>query len=112
VAGRQPEWSVNGLALAALPELLDDADLPAWASAVAALRDELVGTLAEFGLKALASDANYVLVPSAEELRSRLASQAILVRDCTSFGLPDHVRIAVPDGAGIERLRAALEAVT
>jgi histidinol-phosphate/aromatic aminotransferase/cobyric acid decarboxylase-like protein len=32
----------------------------------------------------------------------------VVVRDCRSFGLPDHVRIAVPDGAGLERLDAAL----
>jgi hypothetical protein len=32
------------------------------------------------------------------------------VRDCTSFGLPDHVRIAVPDAEGLERLDRALAA--
>jgi histidinol-phosphate/aromatic aminotransferase/cobyric acid decarboxylase-like protein len=36
----------------------------------------------------------------------------VVVRDCASFGLPDHVRIAVPDADGIDRLRAALERTT
>lgn len=112
LARRQPEWAVNGLALAALPELLASADLPGWASAIDTLRGDLVDTLADFGLKALPSDVNYVLVPSAAGLRSKLAAHAILVRDCASFGLVDHVRIAVPATAGLTRLRAALRAVT
>jgi histidinol-phosphate/aromatic aminotransferase/cobyric acid decarboxylase-like protein len=34
----------------------------------------------------------------------------VLVRDCASFGLRDHVRIAVPDEAGLARLATALAA--
>jgi histidinol-phosphate aminotransferase/threonine-phosphate decarboxylase len=33
----------------------------------------------------------------------------VVVRDCTSFGLVDSVRIAVPDAAGLARLEAALD---
>jgi histidinol-phosphate/aromatic aminotransferase/cobyric acid decarboxylase-like protein len=33
------------------------------------------------------------------------------VRDCASFGLADHVRIAVPDARGLERLDTALAQV-
>ena len=112
LARRQPEWAVNGLALAALPELLGRADLPAWTAAITRLRAELVDLLADHGLKALPSDVNYVLVPSAGGLRSKLASEAILVRDCSSFGLLEHVRIAVPSPDGMVRLRRALEAVS
>jgi histidinol-phosphate/aromatic aminotransferase/cobyric acid decarboxylase-like protein len=35
----------------------------------------------------------------------------VLVRDCTSFGLRDHVRVAVPDDQGRERLAVALAQV-
>jgi histidinol-phosphate/aromatic aminotransferase/cobyric acid decarboxylase-like protein len=104
---RQPTWSVNGLAAAALPDLLATADLAGWAGAVARLRAELVGLLATAGLRAEPSDANFVLV-RAPGLRSRLAARGVLVRDCASFGLPDHVRIAVPDDAGLVRLEEAL----
>ena len=35
VARSQPEWSVNSLAAAVLPELLDTVDLPGWAARIA-----------------------------------------------------------------------------
>jgi histidinol-phosphate/aromatic aminotransferase/cobyric acid decarboxylase-like protein len=104
---RQPTWSVNGLACAALPELLDAVDLPAWSQGIARLRADLVTTLAEHGLHARHSDANWVLV-EAPGLRERLAPNGVLVRDCSSFGLPDVVRIAVPDARGLEQLDRAL----
>jgi histidinol-phosphate/aromatic aminotransferase/cobyric acid decarboxylase-like protein len=104
---RQPMWSVNGLAVAALPDLLATVDLPAWACGVAALRQRLVELLRRHGLEARPSDANWVLV-EAPGLRDQLARSAICVRDCTSFGMPGVVRIAVPDGEGLERLEAAL----
>jgi histidinol-phosphate/aromatic aminotransferase/cobyric acid decarboxylase-like protein len=114
LAARQARWAVNGLALATLPDFLAAADLAAWATAIAELRGELVAVLSEHGLPTYPSDANFVLagpVADAAELRSALATQAILVRDCTSFGLPDHLRIAVPSEDGLARLRTALEAL-
>lgn len=105
---RQPAWSLNGLAAAAVPDLLERADLVGWAAAVAGLRADLVAVLRDAGLHPEPSDANYVLV-RAPGLRDRLARHRVLVRDCASFGLPDHVRIAVPDDQGLTRLAAALE---
>jgi histidinol-phosphate/aromatic aminotransferase/cobyric acid decarboxylase-like protein len=107
---RPPAWSVNGLACAALPDLLQTVDLPAWAAGVAALRRRLVDVLHDAGLDPEPSDANFVLV-RAPGLRGRLAPHGILVRDCASFGLPDHVRIGVPDDAGLTRLQEVLCAV-
>ena len=63
--------------------------------------------LAAAGLAAEPSDAPWVLV-RAPGLRARLAPHAVLVRDCASFGLPDHARVAVPDPAGLIRLADAL----
>jgi len=108
---RQPAWSLNGLAAAALPELLDRADLAGWAPAVAMLRARLVDVLRAAGLAPEPSDANFVLV-RAPGVRARLALHGILVRDCASFGLADHVRIAVPDDAGLSRLSSVLESLT
>lgn len=107
---RQPEWSVNGLAAGALPDLLERVDLPAFAGAIRTLRAGLVGVLRAAGLDPQPSDANYLLV-RAPGLRDRLADHGILVRDCASFGLADHARIAVPDAHGLARLEEALCAV-
>ena len=107
IRARQPQWSVNGLAAAALPALLDTVDLPGWAQAAAALRRDLVEVLARAGLQPRPSQANWVLV-DAPDLREHLAAHAIAVRDCTSFGLSGVVRIAVPDHNGLARLEAAL----
>lgn len=106
---RRPEWSVGTIACAALPDLLATADLPAWSATTARWRTALVELLAARGFDARAADANWVLV-EAPDLRARLAPEAIAVRDCTSFGLPGTVRIAVPDPEGLTRLRRALEA--
>jgi len=109
LARRQPSWSVNGLGAAALPALLTPVDLPAWARSIAELRRQLVDLLERHGLRPRPAAANFVLVAGATGLRSRLAQSGVVVRDCTSFGLPDHVRVAVPDADGLHRLDAALE---
>jgi adenosylcobyric acid synthase len=109
LAARQPQWAVGSLATATLPRLLDTADLSAWAKEIHELRTALVDVLAEAGLMAEPSDANFVLVPAAPGLRNRLAHEGVVVRDCTSFGLPGAVRIAVPPAAGLERLARALQ---
>jgi histidinol-phosphate/aromatic aminotransferase/cobyric acid decarboxylase-like protein len=71
------------------------------------LREALVDGLVAAGLAPEPSDACWVLV-EAPGLREVLAPRGVAVRDCTSFGLPDHVRIAVPDPAGLDRLLEAL----
>jgi histidinol-phosphate/aromatic aminotransferase/cobyric acid decarboxylase-like protein len=196
IAARQPGWSVNGLAAAALPELLDAVDLGGWCAGIAAARRNLVELLATYDLIARPSDAPWVLVdvpelahlgdgpggpeardpggpmgtgttrndagaaggpdaprgpassgrpaPSRDEgagtsgaidtagtapsgaegaaavpttsgpaarLREALARHGVLVRDCSSFGLPGVVRIAVAAPAGLERLARALDQV-
>ncbi len=105
----QPAWSVNGLAAAALPGLLERCDVEAWAAAVARAREDLVALLRAFGFEPGPSQAPWVLV-RAPGLRARLAPHGVLVRDCSSFGLPDHVRVAVPSAAGLTRLEEALPA--
>jgi histidinol-phosphate/aromatic aminotransferase/cobyric acid decarboxylase-like protein len=109
LARSQPAWSVNGLAAAALPELLDAVDLPGWAQRLAGARRDLTDLLAGHGLRPLPSDASWVLCAGGAGLRERLAPEGVVVRDCASFGLDGHARVAVPGPAGLDRLAAALE---
>lgn len=106
---RQPEWSVNGIACAIVPELLEQADLEKWRDQIAGLRAELVRLLAGVGLTPEPSDACFVLVPLAPGLRVHLASNAVLVRDTATFGIVGGARIAVPDADGLTRLASALK---
>ncbi len=109
----KPPWNVNAAAQAAgeyalrHPELLPDLD---W---LAEAREEMLQGLRGLGLKPLPTDCNFFLLPLAGGARVRrlLLEQRCLVRDCTSFGLPDHVRIAVRSGEDNRRLLAAFEAV-
>ncbi|MFN2608990.1 MAG: aminotransferase class I/II-fold pyridoxal phosphate-dependent enzyme [Acidimicrobiales bacterium] len=109
LAGRQTTWSVNGLAAAALPDLLAAADLAGWMLQVAAWRADLVEMLRARGLRVTVADAPWVLVHHAG-LRARLAPAGVAVRDCGSFGMAGVARVAVPPPAGLARLAAALDA--
>ena len=104
----QPAWSVNSIGLAALPELIDQADLAGWCTSIAAARRAMADALTFRGFAVEAADAPWVLVRSAG-LRDRLAARGVVVRDCASFGMTDWHRIAVPDDAGLERLFAAFD---
>jgi len=104
----RPAWAVGGLACALLPGLLDRADPAWWTRRIADARGELTNLLGRHGFTALPSDAPWVLVPAARGLRDSLARHAVVVRDCASFELVDHVRIAVPNDSGLERLEEAL----
>ncbi|HWE56308.1 MAG TPA: aminotransferase class I/II-fold pyridoxal phosphate-dependent enzyme [Acidimicrobiales bacterium] len=104
---RRPEWSVNGPALAALPDLLRPVDLVRWSTAVGDLKRDLRGILERAGFPVRSADAPWVLVDSAG-LRDHLAARAICIRDCASFGWPGTVRIAVPGPDGLGRIEEAL----
>ena len=109
IDARRPEWSVNGLACAVVPDLLEHADLIGWAAAVRTARAALVELLCQHDLVPDPSDANFVLVREADGLREHLARRAVLVRDTSSFGIAHGVRIAVPDSDDLDRLATALE---
>lgn len=105
---RRPLWAVGGIACSLLPQLAARADPPGWTERIAKARYATCDVLRAHGWDPLPSDAPWVLVPGARGLREALARQAVVVRDCSSFGLPDHVRIAVPDDRGLERLDRVL----
>jgi histidinol-phosphate/aromatic aminotransferase/cobyric acid decarboxylase-like protein len=93
----RPTWNVNALAQAAgLAALRDEAHRQQSLQALARAKEKLVAGLAELGLPPLPSATHFFLVRVGDgaAFRRALLRQGILVRDCASFGLPAHVRIA------------------
>lgn len=74
---------------------------------------ELAHALAAAGHEVLPTDTVFLLMRTrdASELRTRLLVQhQILVRDCTSFGLPGYIRLCGRPGPDRQRLLAVLDA--
>ncbi len=107
----QPAWSVNAVAQSAgIAALNDDAHVAAAAEVISEAKKQLYDGLDGLGVSATPSLANFVLarVGDAAEVRRQLLLRRIAVRDCTSFGLPEHIRIAVRRPAECARLLEAL----
>ncbi len=71
----------------------------------------LVEGLKGLGLSPLSSQTNFFLVKvgDAARLRQALLQKGIMVRDCTSFDLPNYIRLAPRTIAGCQRLLAAIK---
>jgi len=107
----QPPWSVNALAQAAATTSLRDlGHRQHTLRQLARARRELAAALTRLGLPPVPSATHFFLVRvgDAGDFRQRLLRHKMLVRDCSSFGLPDHVRIAARRPDENERLLAAL----
>jgi histidinol-phosphate/aromatic aminotransferase/cobyric acid decarboxylase-like protein len=106
--GVLPAWPLSAPAIAAAVAGLDD---PSHVEAGALLGRqhvaELTAALAAAGALPFPSDANY-LVANAPTAGAELLRGGIAVRDCTSFGLPGHVRLAAPKR---DEMRAVLTAI-
>ena len=92
-----PPWNVNILALrAGMIALESGAYLNRCAEELKKAKDYLIGELSSLGYTILPSKANFFMmeVGDAYKFRQGLLKHGILVRDCTSFGLPQYVRIA------------------
>jgi histidinol-phosphate aminotransferase len=108
----QPPWNVNILAQIAGAASLREG--LAWRrQTLAALRAETIAlqaALREQGYQPTPTTVNYFLVPvySASELRRALLAQRLVVRDCSSFGLPNFIRIATQQPEANARLLDAM----
>lgn len=92
-----PPWNVNGPAQqAALHALRQDAFLAKSRGSVLKAKNYLVRELTSLGYRCLPSRTNFFLVEvgNAALFRRCLLQRGVLVRDCSSFGLPQYVRIA------------------
>jgi L-threonine-O-3-phosphate decarboxylase len=109
---QQPPWSVSAPAIAAaLRALRERAFVRRSVARIIEARARLTDGLRRAGFAVLGSDANFVLVEvgDAGSARKRLLERGIAVRDCSSFGLPSHVRIAVPRLEDVDRVISAME---
>jgi histidinol-phosphate/aromatic aminotransferase/cobyric acid decarboxylase-like protein len=113
LAALQPSWTVSATALAAGPAMLS---VERWQRdalpAISAVRAQLATSLATSAVEVVAGRANFLLarVGAAPAFRLALLRRGFAVRDCTSFGLPEWVRIAVPAEGAVRRLLAAWHA--
>lgn len=110
----QPSWSVSAVAQAVgLAALADDAHVEAARAVVTEAKAYLLSELNGLGICAMDSAANFMLVRvgDATALRRELLCRGVVVRDCTSFGLPAYIRIAVRRRDECQRLIAALQRV-
>ncbi|MHB8620798.1 MAG: pyridoxal phosphate-dependent aminotransferase [Chloroflexota bacterium] len=119
----KPPWNVNAMAQAAGVYALEHSELGPDLAALGAANRELRGGLESLGLEPLPSDCNFFLLPigalaarlrgsgtAAARVRRALLGRGILVRDCTSFGLPEHVRLSLrPPEDGRALLAAVAE---
>ena len=113
LAELQPTWSVSAPAIEAAHAALPlEAERRAVAREVAETREAMHDFFAARGIVVSPARANFVLaqVGDARALRAALLHRDVEVRDCTSFGLPDWVRIATPPAAELLRLLDALAA--
>ena len=111
LAHYQPDWSVNGPAQAAAAVALRDPDyLDRARSEVSLAKNYLVENLADLEFNVLPSAANFLLVevPDAAAWRQRLAQSGMFVRDCSSFGLPNFLRIGIRNQPDCQRLIQAI----
>ena len=102
-----PPWNVNIIAQKVGVAVLGNGDyLEQSLWQIREAKRFLTGELSRLGFKVLPSDANYFLmkVGNARQFRNSLLKHGILVRDGTSFGLPEYVRIAPRTMPECERL--------
>jgi len=111
-------WGLSAVAeSAALAALRTPAPYDAAIDRLWAERDRLVAAISAMGLRVDARAAPFFLVDVGDEdggaaaVTDRLLHQGILVRDCTSFGLPRHIRISPQTPDAGDRLLSALSTV-
>jgi len=107
----QPSWSVSAVAQAAgIAALDDDTYLKRMRTTVQQGKQILLDGLRALGLTVYHGPANFLLVHTgrATELRLRLLKRGFAVRDCTSFGLPEYIRLGVRTPDQCTALLAAL----
>ncbi len=109
-----PSWNVNRAAQdAGQAALADQQHLTHTLKLLTSERELFFQALAEMGLPPIPSRTHFCLldVGDAPRVRFALLKQNIVVRDCTSFGLPSFIRVATRPKKDWQRLLFALRSV-
>ncbi|MFC1965971.1 pyridoxal phosphate-dependent aminotransferase [Chloroflexota bacterium] len=107
----RPPWNVNAVAQkAGIVALEDEEYLDRCKQEIRRAKQFLVDELCRMGFTLVPSSTNYFLVKvtDAKDFRAALLRRGMLVRDCTSFGLPQYVRIAARTVPECQRLIIAI----
>ena len=107
-----PPWHVNVMAQKAGVAVLEDAGyLEQCKQQIRQAKQFLVDELSRLGFAVVPSKINFFLVRvgNAKVFRAGLLKHGILVRDCSSFGLPEYVRIAPRTMPECQKLIAAIK---
>lgn len=108
LAGILPPWPLSAPAIAAAIAGMSDTDHIEGGAALARREvRQLSEALARVGVAAVPSAANYLLAYAPDAVAA-FRQQGIAVRDCASFGLPQHIRIGAPRE---DRLETVLDAI-
>ena len=108
----RPPWNVTSVAQkAGIFALEANAYVVECGRKVQEAKRFLIKELTSIGLLPLPSQTNFFLVKvgNAAEFKQALLKRGILVRDCTSFGLPDYIRLAPRTIAECQSLITAIK---
>ncbi|GAC1584404.1 MAG: histidinol-phosphate transaminase [Ktedonobacteraceae bacterium] len=114
IEAQLPSWNVSGIAQAAGLAALEDREyLARTFYDLARERQAFFSALEASGRPMIASHTHFCLldVGDASRVRHHLLMRNILVRDCTSFGLPQFIRVATRPEHDWQKLVAALKEV-
>jgi histidinol-phosphate aminotransferase len=112
IAAQLPSWNVSTAAQAAGVAAIEDrAHLARTLAMLMAEREPFFAALEASGFVVVPSRTHFCLVDvgDAPGIRRRLLAEGLVVRDCTSFGLPRAIRVATRPEGDWWRLIRALE---
>ncbi len=109
-----PSWNVSALAQAAgIAAMMDRTHLTQSIDDLAKERHAFFSALHDLRARIVPSRTHFCLIEvgDAHAIRQRLLSRHILVRDCTSFGLPEYIRVATRQKSEWQQFVRALQEV-
>jgi histidinol-phosphate aminotransferase len=110
----RPPWNVNTVAQkAGIVALNADSYLKGCYNKIRKAKNFLIKELERLGLSPFPSQTNFFLVKvgNATAFRQAILKRGFLVRDCTSFGLPQYIRLAPRSLSECQKLIEAIKDV-